>query len=100
MATAAAGGPVVHDAVLQSNGDILVAGDFSVGGTLFSLARFLPNGTLDTTFGSGGFAATRFSPGVAGSFVAVLVQPDGKILAVGEGTTATLSELFLARYLG
>jgi hypothetical protein len=31
---------------------------------------------------------------------ALLVQPDGKILAAGEGNTPGVNELFLARYLG
>ena len=99
VATAVVDSPIVHDAALQSNGDILVGGDFGVGGTMFNMARFLPNGTLDTTFGHGGFAATGFGQGVAANGDGWLaVQPDGKILAAGEENTPT--GLFLARYLG
>ena len=61
------------------------------------MAMFNPDGSLDPAFGTGGRVTTGISGGFAG-FIAVLVQPDGKILAAGEGNTPT--ELFLARYLG
>jgi uncharacterized delta-60 repeat protein len=66
-------------AVLLPNGDIVVAGSFG-------LVRYLPNGTLDPAFGTGGFAQAPpqsldyFPPGLA-------VQPDGKYLLAG-GTTS------------
>src|SRR6476660_3239007 len=41
------GARVPSDAVLQPNGDIVISGGFGV-------ARYLPTGKLDTTFGSGG----------------------------------------------
>lgn len=101
VATTIVGGPIVHDAVLQSNGDILVGGDFGVGGTAFNLARFLPNGTLDTTFGNGGFAATGFSEGVAANGDGWLaVQPDGKILWAGSAPdpNGLTSDFAIARF--
>ncbi len=39
VATVAVGGPIVHDVVMQSNGDILIGGDLSADGTAFNLAR-------------------------------------------------------------
>jgi Domain of unknown function (DUF5122) beta-propeller len=44
---------VASDAVLQSNEDIVVSGNFG-------LVRYLPNGTLDTSFGTGGRVSTSF----------------------------------------
>jgi hypothetical protein len=38
VTTAAVDSPIVRDVVLQSNDDIMVGGDFSVGGTVFNLA--------------------------------------------------------------
>ncbi len=69
---------VPSDAALLPNGDIVVAGNFG-------LVRYLPNGSLDTTFGTGGLAqlpATgipSFQPGLA-------IQPDGKYVWAGEAT--------------
>lgn len=69
------GGGVASDAVLQSNGDIVVSGGFG-------LARYLPGGQLDQAFGAGGIASTGFAfDGDSGT--AVAVQPDGKIIWVG-----------------
>src|SRR6266550_2463262 len=68
------GAGVPSDAVLQPNGDIVVSGGFGV-------ARYLPTGKLDTTFGTGGLASTGFVGGESGTGVAL--QPDGKIIWVG-----------------
>ena len=63
---------------------------FPAGGTFaFAVARFNANGSLDTSFGSGGHASVEFfAPPMEGTqeFAdAVLVQPDGKILVAGVG---------------
>src|SRR5262245_11323974 len=42
---------------LQPDGKIIAAGNGSIG---FGLARYLPNGALDTTFGTGGKTTTNF----------------------------------------
>jgi uncharacterized delta-60 repeat protein len=62
------------DAILQPNGDIVVSGGFGV-------ARYLPTGKLDTTFGSGGLASASFTGGESRTGVAL--QTDGKIIWVG-----------------
>jgi uncharacterized delta-60 repeat protein len=69
------GGGVASDAVLQSNGDIVVSGGFG-------LARYLPTGQLDHSFGNGGLASAGFT-GDSISGTAVAIQPDGKIIWVG-----------------
>jgi uncharacterized delta-60 repeat protein len=72
---------VAHDAVLLANGDILVGGDFGV-------ARFRPDGKLDTTFGTGGFGSAGFNTiGEGGGWLAV--QADGKIVWVGTTADST-----------
>src|SRR5271167_771816 len=89
---------------LQSNGEILVAGStsatrFSQG--LFGVARLDSNGEFDTTFGSGGTLTTSFA-GAAG-VDALLIQTDGKIVAVGgmiDPQNHNIDDLAMARYLG
>jgi len=68
----------VTDAIRQPNGDIVVS-------TGSGVARFLPTGKLDTTFGSGGTASAGFTGGEGGAGVAL--QPDGKIIWVGSQNT-------------
>jgi uncharacterized delta-60 repeat protein len=68
---------------LQSDGKIVAAGSAIVSGAQpdFALARYNSDGSLDSTFGSGGKVTTDF--GGNDQAVAVAIQPDGKIVAVG-----------------
>ena len=69
---------------VQTNGDILVAGEAisSAGRIEFGLARYTSNGILDATFGNGGLVTT-----VVGTRTdvptAMLLQPNGKIVMAG-----------------
>ncbi|MFO0840986.1 MAG: delta-60 repeat domain-containing protein [Gemmataceae bacterium] len=87
------GGTTVCDAravALQPDGRIVVGGFLYLGGdNLFAVVRYTANGTLDTTFGQGGFAAVSVFAGGATSFGAfdVAVQPDGRVVAAGRGRT-------------
>jgi uncharacterized delta-60 repeat protein len=72
-------------AVLQSNGDIVVA--VGSGGPGSGLVRFLPNGATDTTFGNGGFAALP-DLGIPSVHPGLAVQSDGKLVWAGEATAS------------
>jgi hypothetical protein len=65
---------------------------------VFGPARVNADGTLDPAFGTGGVLTTRIQ---GDDLVSLLViQPDGKILAVGTSQNAAdVMELALARYL-
>src|SRR5438046_618184 len=67
---------------LQPDGRIVVAGS---SGFDFALARYNPDGSLDSSFGVGGKVTTDFSG--TGRFEeeahAVALQPDGKIVVAG-----------------
>ncbi len=65
----------------------------------FALAKLSANGTLDSTFGDGGKVTTAFGPDTQADAVAVLLQPDGKIV-LGGGSRAgdAPSDFALARY--
>src|SRR4029077_5655375 len=68
-------------AVLQSNAAIVVAvGSGSPGS---GLARFLPNGARDTTFGNGGFAALP-NLGIPSVHPGLAVPYAGKLVGGGE----------------
>jgi uncharacterized delta-60 repeat protein len=77
---------------VQSNGDIVAAGvteakspAFGTEPSDFALARYTPNGQLDTTFGKNGRVTTAFGTngGNAAAVSALAIQSDGKIVAVG-----------------
>ena len=87
---------------VQPDGRIVAAG-YSSGGSgsgdsSFALLRYRPDGTLDSTFGSGGKVTTDFEAG-GSTAQAVAVQPDGKIVAAGERVvTRPDFDIALARY--
>ncbi len=94
---------------IQSNGEIVLGGAAGngSGGSQFSsasfgLTRYTSTGQLDTSFGSNGIVTTTLSDSV--SFInAVLIQSDGKIVAVGNtgtpGESSFSGSFVAARYL-
>jgi len=85
--------------VVRSDGKIIVAGSSQTGRSFdFALARYESNGTLDSTFGSGG-KVTLDLFGREDEALAVALQTDGKILAAGYGGGAgQLEDFALARF--
>ncbi len=82
---------------LQSDGKILVAGD-TEGSTGFDLAvvRYNTDGSLDNTFDGDGYVITDFAGGDETGYD-VMVQSDGKIIALGSSWGA-VSSIAVARY--
>jgi uncharacterized delta-60 repeat protein len=95
---------VASDAVqalaVQPDGKAVAAGLRSASGAAtLGVARLTSAGALDPAFGSGGTLITPLPAG--GQASAVLIQPDGKILVIGQGFIAGGGvTLILARYLG
>jgi uncharacterized delta-60 repeat protein len=88
----------LYDLALQSDGKIIAAGTAN-NFDEFGLARYNSNGTLDSSFGSGGVVRTAFPMAGATAAKAAVVQPDGKIVAAGyTGTGATFNDYALVRY--
>jgi len=102
------GGPLdaMRALALQSDGKIVVAGFTSLPtaglGDDFVVFRFNTDGSLDSGFGSGGKVVTDFN-GSTDRAQAVMVQPDGKIVAAGNAVLGTLThadqDFALVRYL-
>src|SRR5215470_3809965 len=88
--------------VLQSDGKIIAVGTNYIDlqtNSDFGLVRYNSDGSLDSSFGNGGEVSTEFD-GLLDSVSAVLVQPDGKIIAVGAASSAITSfDFALVRYL-
>ncbi|MBK9105841.1 MAG: T9SS type A sorting domain-containing protein [Saprospiraceae bacterium] len=90
----------IYGIALQPNGKILLTGNSDVMGfeKRILLARFRPEGGLDTTFGNQGIITTGF-PGDRESASSVLVQPDSKIVIAGTQGTQNNYDLTLLRYI-
>jgi uncharacterized delta-60 repeat protein/uncharacterized repeat protein (TIGR01451 family) len=87
-----------HDMAIQTDGKIVLVGrsNGSGGDFDFALARYNSDGSLDTSFGSGGKVTTDFGNDEIG--YAVAIQSDGKIVAVGSSWWPSSSSWALARY--
>ncbi len=92
--------------LLQPDGKILLAG-FSISPTTefdFALARYTPEGALDSNFAANGTPVGTLTTDFAESTDlanALALQPDGKIILAGEAVPgdADTSQFGLARYL-
>lgn len=90
----------VNAVAVQPDGQIVVSGTHFLGTAPIGLARLNPDGTLDATFGNGGTVTTTVQGNETAT--ALLLQPDGRILAVGDSednSTGTV-DVVLLRYLG
>jgi uncharacterized delta-60 repeat protein len=84
------GGAITYSASLQSDGKLIVAG--TSGGKL-TLARYNPDGTLDSKFGAGGVVSS-----IDGEGHSVALQPDGKIVVGGSASNGANDEFALLRF--
>ena len=88
--TVGSGGSWAHALAVESDGKILAGGETSAGS---ALARYNLDGSLDTSFGSGGTATNAI-----GIIRALVLQPDSKIVVAGESSNGSEPEFALARY--
>lgn len=100
-------GPTSNDSAaataLQPNGQVVVGGGHFAGGVdLFGLARLNSDGSLDSAFGQGGVLTTTFAGQNSAAALAIVIQSDGKIVAVGQTIVSQtgIANLAVARYLG
>ncbi|WP_048441016.1 hypothetical protein [Caenimonas sp. SL110] len=87
--------------VVLPDGKFVVQGNFRVdadeinGGDI-RLARYNADGSLDETFGTGGFRTTALSP-LWESCRAIALQDDGKLLVTGIISSGATEDIFVAR---
>jgi len=93
-----------YTAALQPDGKIVAAGYTNAVDTSedFAIARYLEDGTLDPSFGSGGLVTTDFT-GWEDRITGLAIQTDGKIVAAGRASVAPggadqKSDVGLVRY--
>jgi uncharacterized delta-60 repeat protein len=89
-------GEEAHAVAVQGDGKIVAVGASNGD---FAVARYNPDGTLDTGFGTGGIVTTDFEGGDDVAH-AVAVQGDGRIVVTGSEVTPPINapNFALARY--
>jgi uncharacterized delta-60 repeat protein len=85
------------EVAVQADGEIVVLG-YSHNGTNEDvlLTRYKADGTLDTTFGTGGFVL--YDRGGNDRGLGLALQPDGKIVAAGYTYTGNYRDVLVLRY--
>ena len=91
----------IHTIMLQPDGKIVGAGYCYPGTTMleFAIVRYNTNGTLDASFGTAGKIITEMGVG-ANQIDAIMLQTDGKMVAVGCVNAGATADFALARYMG
>jgi uncharacterized delta-60 repeat protein len=79
---------------VRANGSVVAAGASSDD---FAVARYDKHGNLDPGFGGDGLVTTAVSPGFDEAR-AVVVQPDGRVVAAGRAFTGADQDFALVRY--
>jgi uncharacterized delta-60 repeat protein len=88
-----------RDVAILSDGKIVLAGYSNTGAAdIFALSRYNSNGTLDTSFGTGGKVTTAFGT-FRDRIEAIAITSDQKIVAVGHSWNGLISVIVLARYI-
>jgi uncharacterized delta-60 repeat protein len=100
VTTVSAANDDINDVKLQEDGKIVVAGWARIGTRdAHVLARYHPNGSLDTTFGVDGISFHHDISGFSIRANAVVIQSDGKIVTAGtDPTGVNLSVFAIRRY--
>jgi uncharacterized delta-60 repeat protein len=98
IATAVLGGISFGSSVtIDSNDKILVAATaFFSGEYNFAVFRFNPDGSLDTAFDFDGIATTDITPTQNDNVSSIAIQPDGRIVAVGNNDTSFVVVRYMA----
>ncbi len=100
----ATGGKVFHryaiisfytSVALQPDGKILAAGGISQNGRYYNsfVVRYNTDGTLDASFGNAGLAIIAGEDVISYGFGSVLLQSDGKIVAVNASVLSSRTQL-------
>ncbi len=93
-------GDIARAVAIQTDGKIVAAGYTGVSSSNydFALSRYYTDGSLDSTFGTGGKVTTDFFASTDQA-LAVAIQTDGKIVAAGTADHGANSfDFALARY--
>ncbi|MCJ7724071.1 MAG: hypothetical protein MUP03_08060, partial [Anaerolineales bacterium] len=87
------------DIAIQSNGKIVVSGQTCTGDACdLALARYNPNGSLDTTFSGDGKVTNNFGGGDNGTYGGLAIQSDGKIVVAGYMDNGSNYDFSVYRY--
>jgi len=84
---------------IQKDGKVIAGGHSHKGGQYeFALVRYNKDGSLDSSFGTGGIVTTTIGTSYEEGTLTLAIQPDGKLIVAGRSHTGSQYEFALARY--
>jgi len=87
-----------YASALQADGKIVLGGHSVNGGVdNMTFVRYNPDGTLNYDFNAGGIKVFQQFAGSDDRVEALIIQPDGKIIAVGYTTNSTNTQMTVTR---
>jgi uncharacterized delta-60 repeat protein len=89
------------DVIVQPDGKIVAVAGSEVDGPVWAVTRLMPDGSLDTSFGTNGTVVESFTSSTEGWANEAVLQPDGKIIVVGaswQGVGNPYNDWAIARY--
>jgi len=89
-----------YSLAIDKNGKILLGGycrDTTINKYAFCIARFNPNGSLDTSFGTGGYKTISITSGNDYAY-SLAIQPNGNILLGGTCNNGSNYDFCIARF--
>lgn len=92
---------LIYSAALQKTGKLVIAGMYTAGTSTKSqglLLRLLPNGTVDSSFGSGGRVYTDLGSSPDDGYRSLAIDGNDKIVVAGSGSNKKGSQLLVARH--
>jgi len=100
--TLLSGSQAAYDVAIQQNGKIVIAGVTDGNSTFqdFAVLRYLPDGSLDSSFGTAGIVTTDFVGNFNDQAASVTIGDDGRIIVAGTAGTESFNKFALARYVG
>src|SRR5207302_1086405 len=97
ITTIGSGEDIAQGVAVQSDGKIVAGGWTATNSGLnFAVVRYTTNGTLDSTFGTGGKVTTAIGAYAQGR--ALALQSDGKILVAGRAYNGSNDDFGAVRY--
>ncbi|CAN5132031.1 hypothetical protein BH11BAC6_BH11BAC6_07180 [soil metagenome] len=82
----------IHAIGVQSDGKIIIGGEYSPAYLYLILVRYFPDGRIDSTFDGNGIAALTTAPG---RMYDLVIQEDGKIVVAGTSASSMLVARFI-----
>ena len=96
-----AGDPTCNSVAIQTDGKIILGGTATFSGSYNAvLFRCNSNGSIDSSFGYNGLVKKDWGTGYSSNYD-ILIKPNGKILASGQGyigTNNNFTQAFIAQY--